>query len=374
MPEARTGKRSPVSAAVLALCGAVLAVEAAAIVSVFWSRASFGHRFDPVVFSEFETVRSTESVNDTLGLKRAEQARREALRPVRDGVTLAMERAGRERAHARLKDQETSAIRGEAEKEAALAIERGEALLRSGLRQQALDAFEAVLRRVPGYLPALRKLASLYEEQGKGAQARFLWEKAAAAVGNDPAASAEIQANLKRLQGAEDALRRPGDRPHVVAPLLRPAVALPSGASLPRLKVSGVTRADLPLEDLYDLRFRLEFSLDSEGYLGPIDVADVRLEVHFYDQARTPDGGVRPVRVVAPGLPFQLQPRREWIAGERQTLSLNYSVPRGYFRGKAMRYGNGYSFCGIVVRLFYRGELQDRYHDPAALAAEAGQG
>lgn len=370
MSEVQTGKRSPMLVAVAVLAGVILVIQVIAVVSVFWSRIAFGARFDPVVFSEFETVRSTESVNETLGLRRAEEARREARHPVRDDVTLAMEKAERERAHARLRDQETDSLRGEAEREAVSLAQRGEGLLLAGLRSQAIEAFEAALKRLPGHLPALRRLASLYEQQGQASQARFLWEKAGSVSGLDVAATSEVQANLKRLAGVDDAIRRAGEKPVAAGPLLRPPEIAPGPAAGPRLRIVGITRTDLPLEDLYDLRFHLEFILDSEGFVGPIEIGQVRIEVVFFDQVRGNGGVPRPVRV----LPFQIRPRREWVAGEKQTLSLNYSVPRGYFRSKTMRYGTGYSYYGIVATLFFRGEIQDRMPDPPALASEAGQG
>ncbi|MCC7517894.1 MAG: hypothetical protein IT578_01785 [Verrucomicrobiae bacterium] len=372
MSEEKPGKPSPVLIGVGTLVGAILLLQAAALLSVFWSRTAFGHRFDPVVFSEFETVRSTESVNDTLGLQRAEQARREARRPVQDDVTRAMERAERERARARLQEQQSASLQGAAEKDAAAFQQRGEALLQSGLRQPAAEAFEAALRRAPGYLPAIRRLAPLYEDQGLASQARFLWEKAGSVAGGDPAAAAEIQSNLKRLAGVDDAIRKAGDKPIVLTPVPGLLDAAAPVASAARLRIARVARVDLPLEDLYDLRFRLEFTLDSEGFLGTVELSGVRLEVAFYDQTRGADGIFRPVRVEAPGLPFKLQPRREWIAGERQTLSLNYSVPRGYFRGKTMRSGTAYSYCGIVAKLYFHGELNDRYADSPSLARETG--
>ena len=370
MSEAQTGKRSRVLATVAVLAAVILIIQAVAVVSVFWSRISFGPRFDPLIFSEFETISSTESVNETIGIRRAEEARREARRPVRDGVTLTMEKAGREREHARLNDQENDSHRGEAEQEAASLAQRGEGLLLAGLRSQAIEAFESALKRMAGHLPSIRRLASLYEQQGQTSQARFLWEKAGSVSGLDVATTAEIEANLKRLAGVDDAIRGVGQKPSVTGPLLRPSAVVTGSPAGSRLRIVGVTRTELPLQDLYDIRFRLEVTLDSEGHVGPIDIAGVRLEAVFFDQIRGADGRFRPVRV----LPFQLQPRREWVAGEKQTLSLNYSVPRGYYRSKAMRHGDGYSFCGIMVKLYFRGELQDRMADPPSLASESGSG
>lgn len=370
---ARTAREKfvPLMLGVGGLVGLLVLLQLAAIIWVFGSRLAFGRHFDPVIFSEFETVRSTESVDDTIGLRRAEEARREARQPIFDDVTRAMERAERERAQARSREEKASVLQSEAEKEAEILAQRGEALLGSGLRRPAIEAFESAVRRAPGLLSAVRRLSSLYEEQGQFSLAYFLWEKAGAGAGSPGPAATEIQSHLKRLAELDETTRKAGEKPLITSPRLRPPDVGSEAAPPARLRIARIVRTDLPLEGLYDLRFRLEFSLDSEGFLGPIEISGVLLEVAFYDQTRGSDGRWRPVRVEAPGLPFKLQPRREWIAGERQTLSLNYSVPHGYFRSKAMRTRSPYAYGGVMVTLSFRGVAQDRLAEPPSLFGEA---
>lgn len=367
-PRAARGKFGPLALGVGALVGLLVLLQVAAMIWVFGSRLAFGQHFDPVIFSEFETVRSTASVDDTMGLRRAEEARREARQPVSDEVTRAMERAGRERDQARAREAKTSVLQSEAMKEAEAFARRGEELLSAGHRPRALEALESAVRRAPGYLPAVRRLSALYEEQGQYSQAYFLWEKAGASAGT---AAAEAQSNLTRLAEMDEAVRKAGEKPLVTTPRLRLPDLGSEAASSGRLRIAKLVRTDLPLEGLYDLRFRLEFLLDAEGFLGPIEISSVLLEVAFYDQTRGTDGVWRPARVEAPGLPFKLQPRREWLAGERQTLSLNYSVPHGYFRSKAMRSGAPYAYGGVRVTLSFRGVVQDRLAEPPTLWGEA---
>ena len=210
-----------------------------------------------------------------------------------------------------------------------------------------------------------RDRARLFPEEARLGGLPLLLVKRRKTTKRGQVARQTLQRGLEGLDGL-----RPQARQKQALPTLGQRGGFPLGpAAGARLRIVGVTRTDLPLEDLYDLRFRLEFILDSEGFVGPIEIGLVRLEVIFFDQVPG-DGSVpRPVRV----LPFQVRPRREWVAGEKQTLSLNYSVPRGYFRSKAIRYGTGYSYYGIVAKLFFRGEIQDRMPDPPALASEAGQ-
>ena len=94
--------------------------------------------------------------------------------------------------------------------------------------------------------------------------------------------------------------------------------------------------------------------------LGDIDPADVRVELTFYDRDEV-TGEVAPSRVPARDPVPVLS--GDWAAGDEKDVQYRYEVPVGFReQEEAAR-----SYYGHVVRLFYRGELEDEYVFPASL-------
>lgn len=94
--------------------------------------------------------------------------------------------------------------------------------------------------------------------------------------------------------------------------------------------------------------------------LGPVNPGDVRVELTFYDRDGA-TGDIAPSRVPTwdPAQPGG----DNWIAGDEKDVLYRYDVPKGF----RTREGAGTSYYGHVVRLYYRGELEDEYAFPAAL-------
>ncbi|MBI4023350.1 MAG: hypothetical protein HY360_00110 [Verrucomicrobia bacterium] len=344
----------------------VMLTQVVAMGTVFWSRTYFGSSFNPVLYSEFEARRSNAAVNNTLGLKEAEAARRAASAPVRDRVALTLERAVQEMDQARVRQSETDFVRQESEKKAESLMAQAEASWKIGALNRAADQLRGALALAPDYLPALQKMALLCEDQREVSQARFLWEKAAAIASPETPQMREIQQNLARLAGLY-----PDDKP---APETAAANNLsldvpekaPTQQEPNTLSLALVTRTNLPLQDLYDLRFNLRIALGSKGFEPYMDVSQTRVEITFYDQSNTAEGTLIPIKVYH----YALQPKGKWATGTEQILSLNYSVPRGYFRKRAQKFGSSYTFCGFVLRASYCGQILDTHTQPAEVLAK----
>ncbi len=337
----------------------VAGVEVLAIVGVFWSRIHFGDRFDPVVFSEFETVRSTDSVNKTFGLKEAEAARRMARVVPRDQVTLAMERAGQELDQTRSRSAEADLLHDEAERDAVKLLAEAEAALAAAHRESAKELLQRALQKAPWHLPSVRCLGNLLEQEKNPGQARFYWEKLASMVPAQGAEQAEIQSNLNRLAGVETEIKKiPPSSGGIAGP--EPVAVSATASAGNSISLVAVRRQELPLQDLYDLRFNLQIVLGSAGTESSMDIAETKVEVVFFDQVRSAEGVTQPTKVLA----FPLQPKAAWPTGAEQTLSLNYSVPYGYFRRRSASSGGSCLFCGYVVRVFYRGKFQAAQAQP----------
>lgn len=332
-----------------------LLLEGVFVGGIFVSRIMFGSRFDPVIFTNFETQKSTESVNATMKLDEAVAARRaEANIAIRDNVTRSVERAGQELEQSRVRSKENDLVREEAERRAEEMVSQAEGMWKMGSRNQALALLTAALQKSPDYLPVLRKMAQFYEENQNVAHARFLWEKAAAIAQPQTPEMEEVQKNIARL-----AMLYPETKPEA-APITGLRVDLPMAKEPDKVTLTLVTISDLPLEGLYDLRFNMRITLGSRGSNARMEVEKTVVEVIFYDQYQTLDGQTIPMKVAEK----KMSPVAPWMTGSEQVLSLNYKVPQGYFQRKAANLGPSYAFCGMVVRLWYNGRLHDVYAKP----------
>ena len=341
----------PVLLTVFLLVVALL-IQALAMSSVFWSRARFGARFDPVVYSEHQREQSEASVTAALGLKEAEAARRAVNVQAPDHVTSAMERADQELGQARARQSETEFVQQERKKKADLLILQSETSWGKGLFFLAFQQLESALQMSQDYLPAIKKLAIFHEQRQDLAQARFQWEKAAGIAQAESGEMNEIQQHLSRLTTLSGSTQQG-----------QTGISVPTGMARTEssaLSLALVKQSQLPLNDLYDIFFNVQITLGSRGSEPLVDIKETRVEVVFYDQSTTARGMLIPMKT----LTSTLQPRQKWVTGTEQILSLNYSAPRGYFRKQAKSFGDSYAFCGFVVRLYYRGQLQDAYAQP----------
>jgi hypothetical protein len=87
------------------------------------------------------------------------------------------------------------------------------------------------------------------------------------------------------------------------------------------------------------------------------------VEACFYDQSVSAAGVMIPIKVLS----SVLKPKSENSRVDMQTLSLNYSVPRGYFRKHMQNIGGSYGFCGYTLKVFYHGVLRDSYARPESI-------
>jgi hypothetical protein len=94
--------------------------------------------------------------------------------------------------------------------------------------------------------------------------------------------------------------------------------------------------------------------------LGDIDPGDVHVELTFYDRDEF-TGKVAPTTV--PGVETVHDLGATWPAGEAKNLEYRYEVPKGFRTGDM----SGHTYYGHLVRLYYRGKLEDVYAFPESL-------
>jgi len=331
-----------------------------AIGMVFWSRAHFGSNFDPKIFTDYQTILSSQSVSDTLGLEEAQKARDRMRAPVHDHVTVMLKQADEELEQSRVKQSETRIIEGQSEKQAEEWVRLAEESWKKGALDEAIRHLRTALQKTTDYLPALRTLAARLEERGEFEQACFQWEKIAGIALPESADMKEALDHLQRLAST------PVPRDQTSGTFAASQTPLPRIMAAPQtppqvLSLVEVRQTDLTLQDLYDLRFNLRFVLEAH-LAASIDNTRTKLEVTFYDQSLSAGAELKPLKILS----TILQPRQAWNAGDRQVLSLNYTIPKGYFRHKIKRlHDSGYRYCGFVARLFYQDQLQDSHAQPA---------
>ena len=336
-------------------------IQAIAIGMVFWSRIHFGSNFNPIAYSEFQIIKSNQSVTDALGLDAAQKARNRSRAPVQDQATLMLKRASHDLDLARTRQKEIQLIEGETEKKAQSLVRLSEEAWARGAFDEAIRHLQTAVQNATDYLPAIKTLAARHEERGDFEQARFQWEKIAGIARPESADMVLALEHLQRLAPTTTVFR-PALTPRDQLPAKTPAAVLAIPQTPPAvLSLIEIKQTDLSLDDLYDLRFNLRFTLGSRGAEPAIDIAQTRVEVTFYDQSLSAGGALIPLKTLS----TNLQPRQSWRAGDRQVLSLNYTIPKGYLRKKVELFGGSYRFCGYVVRLFYRNQLQDSHAQPA---------
>lgn len=318
------------------LLSVIAAIQVLAMGSIFVIRAFFGSHFDPVIYSDYQVVRSDASVKETLGLKEAEEARKAALTNYNDSVSLAAEKAVGELDQAKMKQREKEVVVREAEKKADLLLQEAEIYWKYHNYDLAVHQVQLALEVAPNYMPAIRRSALYSEERKEWANAKLQWEKAASIASPKTPEMEQIQKNLQRVG------------------------AMIAGTERTSVFFSEIKRTDLPLETIYDLRFNLDIIFSTRGSELPVDPDSVRVEAAFYDQSISAAGITIPVKVVS----SVLRPKESSTPSETQKLSLNYSVPRGYFRRHMQNYGASYGFCGYTLKLYYRGILRDSYAKP----------
>jgi hypothetical protein len=128
----------------------------------------------------------------------------------------------------------------------------------------------------------------------------------------------------------------------------------------PQLTIVSAAPNPLPQrEDADEIRL-LKITLDNAEPPGAVDPRAVRLDVVFFDE--TEPGQFAPSAAARPIAP--LIPEGAWEPGIPKTLNATYFVPRGARSAAGQTTGR---FHGYVIRLFYRGILQDELAWPRNL-------
>ena len=312
------------------------------------SRMYYGESFNPILFAQFIEARKGDVWNPFQPAPEGPGAPPPAPAPVQTATLLSSQTnqvAGSSAAAndwMQLSEEERQLVRARKIQLAQNTMRDAERKWLLGQQRDALDSLHKVLDEIPDYVPLVSLMAGFYQETGDLSKASFFWEKVKLL---SDANSQEWQAakeHLAKLQIQEQRSKSSGE------------ARAPVGAG--KLRVVRVSeKRPGSQEDLYDLLINLEITLSANLSEPTVDAQQTRIEILFFDQYRSASGVLLLVRTLSQSI----RSPASWSSRENESLSVTYSVPRGYWRNRLKAYGKSYDFCGYVVRVYYRGEFQD---------------
>jgi hypothetical protein len=363
----------------LLMLGGAILIQAGALCTILYSRVVSGTKFDPILYMEYQASKSADP--DPLNLNHA-RAQRLRGSQIHDEVTMATIRAGNEMEVFRARENERELLRKEAERRAEEQISLAELYWKHRSEDVAIRQLQSALKTAPDYLPAILRLADYSESINDWKQARFFLEKAASIV---PPGSPELQRIQARLNQLDPTVNLPLKIPSHRAEIARSSSPSPQGTKGESLSQQNrrspaaattatpstnskaaswfkeIRKTEMPLEDQYDLRFNLQVLIGSA--LAMEEMQRTKVEVSFYDQSSSAAGTIIPIKVVN----SLLQPVESTRLPNEYVLSINYSVPKGYFQKQMLAYGKTYQFCGYTLRLLRDGRELDSRTEPESI-------
>ena len=245
----KLARRDTLTFGSLFLLAVVCLGQILAIGMIFWSRIHFGSHFDPQIYTDFQTIKSNQSVTTTLHLEEAQRARKLAHAPVHDQV-LMLERAREELEQPCARQNENRSLRGRWKTSPTLdATFRG--IMEKGRVRRSHPPLANSHRKRDGISPRHQNT-----RQPVPRNAEILSKPASSGKkfrGIAPPDSSDMKDALDHLQRLTQNRRLPIKRPKG-QPFQRPPFSF-------RLSMSN--KRICPCRIFYDLRFNLRFTLGS---------------------------------------------------------------------------------------------------------------
>jgi len=226
-------------------------------------------------------------------------------------------------------------------------------LARVGDYQSALRALEPADAVVPNHPRVLFARALANEKLGHYDAALDQLDTILGIPDLPPDLAGKLQSNLDRINAAAgNAPSNSADTPGAAAgDALRDEGGIQPGATL------GIIDTRLREDDPAVKLLRIAVKARPDAKINP---RDVRLMITFYEQ--TDDGEIVPTS--ARPVPEWISQPIDWAGGEPEILNVKYPVPEPPAKSGAVA---PLKFCGYVIGLYYKGELQDSRANPGKL-------
>lgn len=245
-------------------------------------------------------------------------------------------------------------------------LARAKSMLKTALKAIAANdvikadqELERIEIMAPDFLPPYVERARLYERRGMLSRAGEQWgavlERAVGSPLYEEAAAERIRIARAQDAKAREARDRQARRSGAAGGLAR------------RIRITSVERQKFQTSSEFDEMRLVRVEMKPKAAERVVDTDDVRVVVTFFDKEKD-SKRLGPTRAVVPADPLLLD--GEWEARDTRSVTAAYIVPEGFRQDEEDEYGQQRSYYGYVVRVFYKGELQDQEARPNDLAAE----
>ncbi len=219
-------------------------------------------------------------------------------------------------------------------------IEQGKLLRNSGDTAGALVKFREASALDPANPLAIAEIAHTFEKMGLPDKAAEQWKRII--IMGDRAGLLYSVAQTKLHAAVQETMRTTG-----------------TGGEVAKGKVLSIGEVKLDEETDPASAKKFTFSVVVNARASEnISVRDTKLAVLFYDRANGKDI----VKTIANVSNRWISSPVDWKDGEPETLEVSYDLPALQARTERREY------YGYIVRVYYRGELQDSKSEPASLS------
>lgn len=233
-----------------------------------------------------------------------------------------------------------------------------------GQFDQAIRILQGATVLAPEHVAAYSMLAEVYELKGMKEAAIATWQKIVAMGPSAGKAFEEATARLAEMARREAASKLPEMKPVPKPPQPTgiPGVT-PVKVDLPRqLRIVELHKIDPGPDPNVDERFSARFLVRAQTGEKFVATEDVKIEVKFYDRLETGEvietNAETTKSITIPTL---------WESFDRKTFTAQYTAAKGLRKKETEDTGKKRRSYGYIVRVFYRGKLQDEKSDPEKL-------
>lgn len=230
-----------------------------------------------------------------------------------------------------------------------------------GQFDEAARILQGAIILVQDYVPAHVALAELYEVRGMAEMARSAWQKIVAMGPGIGPAYEEANRHIEEMARKDAAKHLPE-----LKPLQKPTLASETTKEdLPRkLRIVDMQKVDQTNDPNVDERYTVRFSVRASTGERFVATQEVEIQVRFYDRFDTGEVVETNAQTTRD---FEMPP--VWESFDRKVFTAQYVAVKGLRKKELEETGKRRRSYGYIVRVFYRGKLQDEKSSPEKLVA-----
>jgi tetratricopeptide (TPR) repeat protein len=232
----------------------------------------------------------------------------------------------------------------------------------AGQFDQAIKILQSANILAPDFVPAYKALAEVCEMRGLTDEAKATWQKIVSFGPGIGPAYEEANRHLQELARKEASSKLPELKPLPAKPVPAAVPTVPK-AELPRqLRIVELTKVPHPEDTSVDERYEVKFAIRAQTGEKFVATEEVQIEVKFYDQLDT-----REVVETNAETTEKFSMPTVWESFDRKTFTATYRAAKGLRKKETEETGKKRRSYGFIVRVMYRGKLQDERSEPDKL-------